>query len=62
MGIPHHLDKRKIAITRLILKIQDTNLTCKSNFYSRKKNPIFGSRWKDSFLDPPFLEDQGGKR
>ena len=34
--ISHHLDKWKMDITRLILKIQDSNFTSKPNFYSRK--------------------------
>ena len=33
--ILHHLDKQKMDITRLILKIQDSNLTCKPDFDSR---------------------------
>ena len=49
IDISHHLDKRKIDITRLILKIQDSNFTCKPNFYSRK-NHILASRSKDHFL------------
>ena len=49
MEISHHLDKQKIDITRLILKIQDSNFTCKPNFYSRK-NHILASRSKDHFL------------
>ena len=47
--ILHHLDKQKIDITRLILKIEDSNFTCKPNFYSRK-NHILASRSKDHFL------------
>ena len=31
--ILHHLDKRKMDITHLILKILDSNSTCKPNFY-----------------------------
>ena len=38
--ISHHLDKQKIDITRLILKIEDSNFTCKPNFNSRKKSYI----------------------
>ena len=49
MDILHHLDKRKIDITRLILKIQVSNFTCKPNSYSRK-NHILASRSKDHFL------------
>ena len=44
-----HLDQRKIDITRLILKIEDSIFTCKPNFYSRK-NHILASRSKDPFL------------
>ena len=47
--ISHHLDKRKMDITRLILKIQYSNFTCKPNFYSRKYH-ILASRSKDHFL------------
>ena len=47
--ISHHLDKRKIDITRLILKIQDLNFTCKPNSYNRKIH-ILASRSKDHFL------------
>ena len=47
--ILHHLDKREMDITRLILKIHDSNFTCKPNSYSRK-NPILASRSKDHFL------------
>ena len=47
--ISHHLDKRKIDITRLILKIEDSNFTCKPNFNSRK-NHILATRSKDPFL------------
>ena len=36
--ILHRLDKQKINITRLILKIQDSNFTYKPNFHSRKKS------------------------
>ena len=49
MEILHHLDKRKIDITRLILKIEDSNFTCKPNFNSRK-NHILATRSKDHFL------------
>ena len=49
MEISHHLDIQKIDITRLILKIQDSNFTCKPNFYSRKYH-ILASRSKDHFL------------
>ena len=42
--------KRKIYITRLILKIQDSNFTCKPNFYSRK-NHILALRSKDHFFN-----------
>ena len=34
--ISHHLDKRKIDITRLILKIEDSNFTCKPIFLVEK--------------------------
>ena len=34
----HNIDKQKIDITRLILKIQDSNFTCKPNVHSRKKS------------------------
>ena len=47
--ISHHLDKQKIDITHLILKIQDSDFTCKPNLYS-KKNHILASRLKDAFL------------
>ena len=47
--ISHHLDKRKIGITRLILKIENSNFTCKPNFDSRK-NHILATRSKDQFL------------
>ena len=47
--ISRHLGKRKIDITRLILKIQDSNFTCKHDFY-RRKNPIMASRSKEHFL------------
>ena len=47
--ILHHLDELKIDITRLILKIHDSNFTCKSDFYKRKSH-ILASRSKDHFL------------
>ena len=47
--ISHHLDKQKIGITRLILKIQDSNFKCKPNFHSRT-NHIFTSMSKDHFF------------
>ena len=47
--ILHLLDKQKEYITQLILKKQDSNLTCKSDFYSRK-NYILATRSKDQFL------------
>ena len=37
IGFRITLTSAKIAITRLILKIQSSNFTCKPNFYSRKK-------------------------
>ena len=33
--ITHHIDKRKIDISRLILKIEDSNFTCMPNLNSR---------------------------
>ena len=47
--ISHHFNKRKIDITHLILKIEDSNFTCKPNFDSRK-NHILATRSKDHFL------------
>ena len=35
MEILYHLDKQKIGVRRLILKILDSNFTCNHNFYSR---------------------------
>ena len=49
MEILHHLNKQKIGITRLILKIQDSNFTCKPNFQSRT-NHILTSMSKDHFF------------
>ena len=51
IAISHHLDKQKIYITRLILKIQDSNCT---NFY-RRKNHILASRSKDHFLRLKYI-------
>ena len=47
--ISYHLGKQKIDITRLILKKEESNCTCKPNSNSRK-NHIFATRSKDSFL------------
>ena len=47
--ILHHLDKQKIDITCMILKIHDLNFTCKPNFYSRKHH-ILASRLNDHFF------------
>ena len=47
--ISHHLDKQKIYITQLIMKIEDSNFICKPNFKSRK-NHILVTRLKDHFL------------
>ena len=49
MEISHHLDKRKIYVTCLILKIQDSNFTCKANFHSRT-NYILTLMSKDHFF------------
>ena len=38
--ISHHNDKRKMAITRLILKIQDWNFVCRPNFNSRTNHVL----------------------
>ena len=48
--ISHHLDKQS-RITRLILKKQDSNFTCKPNSYSRKKS-YFGIK-----VERPLLID-----
>ena len=46
--ISHHLDKRKIDITRFILKTENSNFTSKPNFDSRK-NHILAIRSKNHF-------------
>ena len=46
--LSHHIDKQKLPITRLILKIQDSNVPGKANLHSRK-NPILASKLKDHF-------------
>ena len=55
--ISHHPDKQKIAATRLILKIQRSNFSCKSYFYSWKKSSLATFLWvifrNFIFLVPP---------
>ena len=51
--ISQHLGKQKIDITRLIFKIQDSNFTCKRNFYSSISN--FGMKAQEPLFSRVFV-------
>ena len=52
--ISHHNDKRKMAITCLILKIQDWNFVCRPNFDSRT-NHVLQLRLSDQVSKSSFF-------